>query len=83
MSACLLVFSGDAGTDEAISLPSRRYGVDFEAPLADQRLALRRLRPQLVLLTIRMDFSPSGLRLRGGDPYEWGRPCPITSSASG
>ena len=26
-----LVFSGDAGTDEASSLPSRRYGVDFEA----------------------------------------------------
>ena len=29
-------------------------------------------RPHLVFLTIRMDFSPSGLRLRGGDPYEWG-----------
>ncbi len=28
--------------------------------------------PHLVFLTIRMDFSPSGLRLRGGDPYEWG-----------
>src|SRR5262245_12735671 len=26
-----LVFSGDAGTDEASSEPSRRYGIDFEA----------------------------------------------------
>src|SRR5262249_42648007 len=25
-----LVFSGDAGTDEASSLPSRRWGIDFE-----------------------------------------------------
>jgi len=26
-----LVFSGDAGTDEASALPSRRWGIDFEA----------------------------------------------------
>src|SRR5262249_56188595 len=28
-----VVFSGDAGTDEASSQPTRRYGVDFEARL--------------------------------------------------
>ena len=29
------------------------------------------------------DLPPAGLRLRVGDPMGGGRPCPITSSASG